>query len=232
MMDLKKLFSLKVSEQEAIELVEKAKRLKREKTVFQKRLDLALIVIGIPLVVFLNYHFITNVPKIKVYENPHFGRNKYIKPIYNARQTQTQFDTKVTSFKLQVTGTEEFKTRIALALTLIQEKNPKIYDMIRQYIYVINHSTKTGFKSIENVPTVFLSNESAFKSVTWCASELARGAFMAKDYYQRLRGIHDPQSQTMTINERADKFQMNFLKAIGAPPSEIEMVTTVSRPLL
>jgi hypothetical protein len=153
-------------------------------------------------------------------------------------------------FRLQILGKPEFKAQVINSLRLILQYDKTMFGEIKRYIYVIERADKTDFAVLDGAPTIMLTDNTAFKSVTWCAGEIARQLFHAERYFYRealkrrlaatpVSGGQPPaltaaqsvmlsdlkDAQTFENMEKdADVFQMRLLRAIGAPRYELDLI--------
>jgi hypothetical protein len=134
--------------------------------------------------------------------------------------------------EIKIKGSEKFQNTVSNALTLLEIKSPATYQVVTNYIGVIEQSEHSGMQ-VEKTPPVFgLNDRSAFYSVTWCAGVIAHDSFHSKLYrdYQAAHAGQVPDD--IWIGHEAEikclKFQAMALKEIGAPENEVTYCEKIS----
>ncbi|HEX2966738.1 MAG TPA: hypothetical protein VHO84_13185 [Syntrophorhabdaceae bacterium] len=135
------------------------------------------------------------------------------------------FNTEVFGKEIQITGSAEFQNQIHRALNLLRNKAPDKYDTVLRYIGRIKESEKSAMWAYDDPPTFELAYQTAFYSITWCASSIAHDSFHSKLYHE-YRDSKGPIPAVAWTGKAAEKkclkYQVATLKKIGAPKSEID----------
>ena len=149
---------------------------------------------------------------------------------------------------IDLQGSQPFKDQVTSALKLIWAADRDTFLFIKRSLSIIRSENKTGFY-MENGKTVAgLSDEQAFRSVTWCAGVIAHQAWHADYALARARSLAAKppplpgESQdlkvdanpmrldytgldTMLDNEnKAFALQLDVLRRIGAPKNELRVL--------
>ncbi len=165
------------------------------------------------------------------------------------RSRRSLSDQAVTSFRLRISGSPQFEEKVKEAVYLIWKHDPDAFRFIKKYVYLIRRANKTDFSVENGVPTVSLTDKTAFKSPTWCAGAIAHQAYLAYLHYEKkrlrqtmrspplpgetsnLEVAHNPMAieytdfATMYAMERkADSFQIKVMKKVGSPRSETRLI--------
>jgi hypothetical protein len=133
-----------------------------------------------------------------------------------------------------IVGTEAFVDHVRRALTLLQNKSPSGYPVVKKYIGRIREGTTSGMYAYYNPPTFQMSAKEALLNesnkdyaLQWCASAIAHDAFHSKKYrdYQEARG-HFPSSYHRyppiyvwtgrAVERQCIAFQRKICREIGA----------------
>ncbi|MCG2726821.1 MAG: hypothetical protein L6420_11335 [Elusimicrobia bacterium] len=153
--------------------------------------------------------------------------------------------------KLKITGSAGFERHITQSLQLIWLYDKPAFKFIRENIYEIKSANSTSFVFENGIPVILISDENAYKSLTWCAGIISHHAFHAyarilknrneknkavpplpgkkikKRYEFRMdfMGIDYTDLNTIiAVENKASAFQMRVLEKIGAPKSEIRYI--------
>ena len=104
---------------------------------------------------------------------------KYSKPFYMVLSLLLAISYPVTLFgyEIDIVGSPEFKRQVAQALTLLSEKAPKEYQVVKNYIGRIEENKRSGMLAYNKPPTYQLSLKTAQDSITWCAGTIAHDAY-------------------------------------------------------
>ncbi|MGA2506363.1 MAG: hypothetical protein ABSF80_02690 [Chitinispirillaceae bacterium] len=146
----------------------------------------------------------------------------------NPEHIQLGSDNKSSKYsnEIIIIGSTEFKRQITKALTLLCEKAPKEYQVVKTYIGKIEENERSGMFAYKNPPTYQMSLKTSNYSVTWCASTIAHDSFHSKLYLDYKRKYGEPVPDTIWIGIKAEKkcisFQIKVLRQIGAPQNEID----------
>jgi hypothetical protein len=168
---------------------------------------------------------------------------------------QSNYDQSFKSASFQIKGDRKglFKNQVLLALQMIWENDRPMFNEIKRYVYVIRLGDKTSFEVEEGVPTIVITNKTAFRSVTWCAGAIAHQLFLARNYFalkQRdlaagkaaiLGRAQLPEQEIIPIEvnysdmksyenfeKQADAYHILILRRLKAPANEISAI--INRP--
>lgn len=148
---------------------------------------------------------------------------------------------------LDMRGSEEFKAQVTGALKLIWETDRDDFLFIKNNLSVIRSEDTTGFRFEEGRPVASISNDHAFRSMTWCAGIIVHQAWHS--WYetqnkkkarpapplpgQKQQRVYDfnpmlferkDLDALLDMENRASLFQLQVLKKIGAPRAETNLV--------
>ncbi|HUT85989.1 MAG TPA: hypothetical protein VMW66_04035 [Elusimicrobiales bacterium] len=164
------------------------------------------------------------------------------------RETVQGWSSEVTSFKIDIVGSEKFVKSVNEALKLIIIYNKPAIRDLREHIYVIREGLKTDFVIEANVPKIILTTNTALRSVTWCAGAIAHQLYLAKvHYWQEMKSkvakvplpgkksglrvranpaaaTHITSAEIERLEKAADRYQVNLMVKIGAPIYEIRLI--------
>jgi len=148
---------------------------------------------------------------------------------------------------LDIEGSEEFKSQVTHALKLVWMADRDTFLFIKRNLSVIRNEDKTGFYfDGGGRPVAAVSNDHAFRSLTWCAGVIAHQAWHAwykmssrkkpaggappppgESYPQRAEA--DPRimdykgmDAILYTEGKAFSFQLEVLRKVGAPSPEIK----------
>ena len=148
---------------------------------------------------------------------------------------------------IDIQGSEEFKNQITHALKLIWMSDRDTFLFLKRNLYIIRNENKTGFYMDNGRPVAALSNDHAFRSLTWCAGIIAHQGWHAWYTLTRKKKSRitpplpgDKDERVMDINparfdykgldaifyieDKASAFQLDVLKKVGAPAAETRPV--------
>jgi len=135
--------------------------------------------------------------------------------------------------KLVIKGDPKFVDQISQALVLLKEKAPEAYDMVNEYAVKIEQSKRSGMAPFKIPPIMFLSDETIYYSLTWCAGAIAHEAFHSKLYHEykkkhpwRVWQIPPEVWISFEAERKCLKYQLEVLKKINAPIHEINYVAS------
>lgn len=148
---------------------------------------------------------------------------------------------------LDIQGPDEFKSQVTHALKLIWMADRDTFLFIRRNLTVIRSENRTGFYAEPGRMAASISGDHAFRSLTWCAGVIAHQAWHG--WYELsgrkrarkappLPGTPDtsrPEANPLKIDykglgdileteDKAFSFQLEVLRKVGAPASEINRV--------
>ena len=144
---------------------------------------------------------------------------------------------------IDIQGSPEFKSQVTHALKLIWMADRETFLFLKKNLSVIRNDNQTGFYMENGNPVAALSNDHAFRSLTWCAGILAHQGWHAwytltKKKKSRLapplpgekdervldinpmRFDYKGMDAILYIEDKAFTFQLEVLKKVGAPASE------------
>ena len=148
---------------------------------------------------------------------------------------------------LDIQGSPEFKSQVTHALKLIWMADRDTFLSIKNSLYAIRNENKTDFYMDNGRPVAAISNDNAFKSLTWCAGIIAHQAWHASyamsrkkknsvppplpgEKYERkfdanpMRVDYKGLDAILEMENQASVFQLDVLKKVGAPRSEAGLV--------
>lgn len=148
---------------------------------------------------------------------------------------------------LDIRGSAEFRSQATNALKRIWLADRGLFLSIKNSLSAIRNESKTDFYMDNGKPVAAISNKHAFGSITWCAGIIAHQAWHAS-YAMSLKkkkkfpppqpggkygrkfnanplvftytGLED----VFELEARAAEFQLQILKAVGAPASETQLL--------
>lgn len=88
---------------------------------------------------------------------------------------------------IEVEGSPTFRRRVREALLLLSRKDPENYLMVTRNLQRIIQGDHSGTRVGEIPPTLYLEEETALHSVTWCAGDIVHDAYhheLYRDYLQ------------------------------------------------
>ena len=134
--------------------------------------------------------------------------------------------------EIKILGNPEFVTQTRAALALLEEKDPEAFNKIQTYIGIIEHGEHSGMWAWEIPPRYEVGDATAFYSVTWYASTIAHDATHSELYAQyQIAHPGQPVPQEafsgVEIERFCNGYQLEVLKHIDAPQSEIEYMSTL-----
>lgn len=142
---------------------------------------------------------------------------------------KVQEDKALTTFdKIEIIGSPQYINQITKALKLLKEKAPRKFATVKKYIGRIEDYLPSGMAAWEFPPTSYLSSETAFRSVTWCASFIVHEAHHSKlylDYRKKYKKTPPPSVDGgRKIELECIKREIAAAKQIGAPDEEIQFL--------
>ena len=139
--------------------------------------------------------------------------------------------------RMPIQGTREFKDNVAAALSLLKTKSPQAYSMVTNYIRRFEQSRHTGMAADEKPPTSYLHDKFSWESMEAYAAGIAHESFHSKLYHDFLQtnawatveadghvivNVPDGRWGGEAAEKLCCEHQVQVLKEIGAPASEIE----------
>jgi hypothetical protein len=117
---------------------------------------------------------------------------------------------------VQIIGHGDFVVQTHLALSLLKAHAPQAYQKIQTYVGIISQGEHSGMWAWEDPPRYEVGDPTAFSSVTWYASTIAHDATHSELYH------NDQEWEGIPAEQFCNAYQLEVLKQIGAPQSEIE----------
>jgi hypothetical protein len=124
----------------------------------------------------------------------------------------------------QILGSEKFQRQVYMALALLHEKDLEDYLVVEKYLRRVVEAHHSGTQVAEIPPTFYFAPKSAFRSLTWCASDLVHEAYHCKLYRDYLENHGTEVPQEIYSGEKAEtqciKRQLGVLEKVGASTLE------------
>jgi hypothetical protein len=133
---------------------------------------------------------------------------------------------------IKIKGRPEFVAQTRAALTLLEQKAPDAFQKIQTYVGIIEEGKHSGMWAWEQPPRYEVGDQTAFYSVTWYASTIAHDATHS-ELYAQYQAAHPNQPVPenayggVEIERFCNGYQLEVLKRIGAPQSEIDYMSTL-----
>lgn len=129
---------------------------------------------------------------------------------------------------LTIQGSPQFREQVANALALLKSKSPQGFEIVTNYVGLIEQHEHSGMQVHHNPPVFQLNDKSAFYSLTWCAGVIAHDSFHSKLYFDYKKqhswslwvppGVHGGAKAEHACLQH----QLAVLQNIGAPTNEID----------
>ena len=150
---------------------------------------------------------------------------------------------------LDIQGSPEFQAQVTHALKLIWMADRPTFLFIRNNLSVIRNEMQTGFYMENGRPVAALSNDHAFRSLTWCAGIIAHQAWHAAYALNKrkraaaarpaappppgekselqveanpMRFDYSGLDAILYVEDKASAFQLDVLRKVGAPRRETD----------
>jgi|GEM_PF-1056833 len=145
---------------------------------------------------------------------------------------------------IDIQGPPEFKSQVTHALKIIWMSDRDTFLFLKKNLFVIRNEDETGFYMDDGRPVAAISTAQAFRSLTWCAGIIAHQGWHAwynltkkkksriapplpgeKD--ERVLDVNPARfdikrlDDVLSVEQKAADFQLEVLKKVGAPASEI-----------
>ncbi len=130
---------------------------------------------------------------------------------------------KITMDNLVIEGNLDFIERTEKALNLVK-KSLTSYEIVMNYIGILQHSTITGMNVYNKPPILLVSLTTYQASPTWYASSIVHESFHSKlynDYFNKHGNVPSEIWASEDADSKCLEAQINFLSEIQAPNSEI-----------
>lgn len=129
------------------------------------------------------------------------------------------------AYEISIVGSPEYREQVKQALTLLRDKAPDKYKIVKDYVGRIEQNLRSGMDVYQNPPTYQMSDRTAYHSFTWCASTIAHDAYHSKLYHDYKDKNGEPVPYEVWGGFEAErkciKIQAETLKQIGAPFNEV-----------
>ena len=134
--------------------------------------------------------------------------------------------------RIAIVGEPKFVAQTRAALALLERKDIEAFTKVQTYIGVIEQGKHSGMWVWESPPRYEVGNVTAFFSVTWYASTIAHDATHSElyaRYYMAHPGKAVPEEiyGGVAIERFCNAYQIEVLKHINAPQSEIDYMATL-----
>ena len=118
-------------------------------------------------------------------------------------------------------GPDEFMEKTEEALFLIKEKSPRSYELVTNYISIIQNAEKSGMRAYNNPPLFKVGSRSARSDLRWYASGIVHDAYHSKLYNDYRKKFNRKVPNEIWTGRNAENscisVQELFLKDVGAP---------------
>ena len=126
----------------------------------------------------------------------------------------------------EIKGTEQFIDQVQKALRLLKERDADAYAIVTEYVGRIQENELSGMDPLATPPTYYMSDITAFSSVTWCAATIAHDSFHSKLYHEYRRTHNGPVPSAIWKGRVAEQqccnHQLVVMDHIGASSEEID----------
>ncbi len=133
--------------------------------------------------------------------------------------------------KILVNGNAAFVQHVSGCLDLLAKKYPEAYKFSQKYIGIIAQNRRSGMVAWGNPPTYYMSDKTAYYSLTWCASSIANDAYHLYLYKKfKPKGSQrtpDRYWADFKAERLAIQYQTRVAKKIGAEQHEIDYLGTL-----
>ena len=120
-----------------------------------------------------------------------------------------------------VFGTDEFVEKTEDALFLIKEKSPRSYELVTNYVSIIQSAEKSGMRAFNNPPTFQVGSRTAQSDLRWYASSIVHDAYHSKLYNDYRKKFNRKVPSEIWKGRNAENSclsaQEDFMKDVGAP---------------
>jgi hypothetical protein len=146
--------------------------------------------------------------------------------------TATPLRTVNALYNIKIEGSDDFTQKTKAALSLIQEKDPVAYELIRKYVAIIASGKASGMMAYNDPPKYEVGERTYNSDTIWYAGTIAHDACHSKlynDYKMQNPQINVP-SDVWTGREAEAQclnFQYNVLEKIGASASTLNYVKNI-----
>jgi hypothetical protein len=133
---------------------------------------------------------------------------------------------------IRIEGSPEFIAQTQAALSLLESYAPDAYQKVQTYVGLIQQGQHSGMWAWEEPPRYEVGDATAFYSVTWYASTIAHDATHSELYHKYLDAhpgeyVPDDVWGGVEIERFCNGYQLDVLKRIGGPQSEIDYLASL-----
>lgn len=118
-------------------------------------------------------------------------------------------------------GPDEFVEKTEEALFLIKEKSPRSYELVTNYVSIIQSAEKSGMRAYNNPPTFKVGSRTAQSNLRWYASTIVHDAYHSKLYNDYRKKFNRKVPSEIWSGRNAENAclsaQEDFMKDVGAP---------------
>ena len=118
-------------------------------------------------------------------------------------------------------GPDEFVEKTEEALFLIREKSPRSYELVTNYVSIIQRAEKSGMRAFNNPPTFQVGSRTAQSNLRWYASTIVHDAYHSKLYNDYRKKFNRKVPSEIWTGRNAENSclsaQEGFMKDVGAP---------------
>ena len=118
-------------------------------------------------------------------------------------------------------GSDEFVEKTEDALFLIKEKSPRSYELVTNYVSIIQSAEKSGMRAFNNPPIFQVGSKTAQSDLRWYASSIVHDAYHSKLYNDYRKKFNRKVPSEIWKGRNAENSCLSaqevFLKDIGAP---------------
>lgn len=132
------------------------------------------------------------------------------------------------SSNVLIDGDMKFIEKTDAALSLIKEKSPEHYKLVKGYISIIRKGKKTGMWAQETPPFYEVAPMTSDGTLSWYASTIVHDAYHSKLFHDYLDEFGTFPPDDVWTGRKAEnsclEVQESFLRKIQAPAGEIQHV--------
>ena len=125
-------------------------------------------------------------------------------------------------------GTDEFVEKTEDALFFIKEKSPRSYELVTNYVSIIQSAEKSGMRAYNNPPTFEVGSRTARSNLRWYASTIVHDAYHSKLYNDYRKKFNRKVPSEIWTGRNAENaclsVQEDFMKDAGAPERVIKYI--------
>ena len=125
-------------------------------------------------------------------------------------------------------GTDKFVEKTEDALFFIKEKSPRSYELVTNYVSIIQSAEKSGMRAYNNPPTFEVGSRTAQSDLRWYASSIVHDAYHSKLYNDYRKKFNRKVPSEIWTGRNAENaclsVQEDFMKDAGAPEHVIKYI--------